>query len=57
LVPIPDDQDLGRPLGVLSLRIDPEVYLDPFIQRWPEPSTTAETLLVRREGKERKSYF
>ena len=50
LVPIPDDQDGGRPLGVLSLRIDPEVYLYPFIQRWPEPSETAETLLVRREG-------
>ena len=38
LVPIPDDQDGGRPLGVLSLRIDPEVYLYPFIQRWPSPS-------------------
>ena len=50
LVPIPDDQDGGRPLGVLSLRIDPEVYLYPFIQRWPSPSETAETLLVRREG-------
>ncbi len=52
LVPIPDDQDGGRPLGVLSLRIDPEVYLYPFIQRWPESSKTAETLLVRREGKD-----
>ncbi len=50
LVPIPDDRDGGRPLGVLSLRIDPEVYLYPFIQRWPSPSDTAETLLVRREG-------
>ena len=52
LVPIPDDQDGGRPLGVLALRIDPEVYLYPFIQRWPEPTETAETLLVRREGKD-----
>jgi signal transduction histidine kinase len=52
LVPILDDQDGGRPLGLLSLRIDPEVYLYPFIQRWPEPSETAETLLVRREGKD-----
>jgi signal transduction histidine kinase len=50
LVPIPDDRDGGRPLGVLSLRIDPELYLYPFIQRWPSPSETAETLLVRREG-------
>ena len=53
LVPIPDDQDGGRPLGVLFLRIDPEVYLYPFIQRWRAGATeTAETLLVRREGKD-----
>lgn len=52
LVPIPDDPDGGRPLGVLFLRIDPEAYLYPFIQRWPEPTETAETLLVRREGKD-----
>jgi len=52
LVPILDDQDGGRPLGVLSLMINPEAYLYPFIQRWPETSTTAETLLVRREGNE-----
>jgi signal transduction histidine kinase len=52
LVPIPDDQEGSRPLGVLSLRIDPEIYLYPFIQRWPSPSETAETLLVRREGKD-----
>jgi signal transduction histidine kinase len=52
LVPIPDNQDGGRLLGVLSLRIDPEVFLYPFLQRWPEPSETAETLLVRREGKD-----
>ncbi len=42
----------GRPLGVLKLRIDPHAYLYPFIQRWPTPSETAETLLVRREGNE-----
>ena len=40
----------SRPLGVLVLRIDPEVSLYPFIQEWPAPSSTAETLLVRREG-------
>jgi PAS domain S-box-containing protein len=50
VVPILDDQDGGRPLGLLVLRIDPETYLFPFIQRWPTPSRTAETLLVRREG-------
>ncbi|MEW6669825.1 MAG: PAS domain S-box protein [Thermodesulfobacteriota bacterium] len=50
LVPILDEKDKGRPLGLLVLRIDPAVYLYPFIQRWPTPSRTAETLLVRRDG-------
>jgi PAS domain S-box-containing protein len=50
LVPILDGSDANRPLGVLALRIDPETYLYPFIKRWPTPSLTAETLLVRREG-------
>jgi len=52
MVPILDEQDGARPLGVLSLRIDPEKYLYPFITRWPTSSQTAETLLVRREGNE-----
>jgi len=51
-VPILDREKGGQPLGLLSLRIDPEQYLYPFIQRWPIPSLTAETLLVRREGQE-----
>ncbi len=51
-VPILDGPSGGRPLGVLRLRIDPEVYLYPFIQRLPVPSETAETLLIRREGNE-----
>ncbi len=38
------------PLGVILLRIDPEQYLYPFLQRWPTASRTAETLLVRRDG-------
>ena len=50
LVPIFKGQAVGQPLGVLMLRIDPSVYLYPFIERWPTPSDTAETLLVRREG-------
>ena len=50
LVPIFDETDASRPLGVLALRIDPETYLYPFIKRWPTPSQTAETLLVRRDG-------
>ncbi len=49
LVPILD-ADRGQALGVVALRIDPETYLYPFIKRWPTPSRTAETQLVRREG-------
>ena len=41
---------MNRPLGVLALQIDPETYLYPFIKRWPTPSRTGETLLVRRDG-------
>jgi PAS domain S-box-containing protein len=52
LVPILDEQDASRLLGVIFLRIDPEIYLYPFIRRWPTPSLTAETLFVRREGNE-----
>jgi PAS domain S-box-containing protein len=50
LVPILEGGQRSRPLGVVLLRIDPERYLYPFLQRWPNPSRTAETLLVRREG-------
>ncbi len=50
LIPFFDKQNANRPLGVFYLRIDPEKYLYPFIQHWPVPSRTAETLLVRRDG-------
>ncbi len=50
LVPILDDEKGDRPLGVLVMRIDPELYLYPLIQRWPTSSRTAETFLVRRDG-------
>jgi len=49
LVPIFDTHDARGPLGELVLQIDPGVYLYPFIQRWPTPSSSAETLLVRRD--------
>jgi PAS domain S-box-containing protein len=52
LSPIFAAQDNNRPLGVLVLQIDPNVYLYPFISQWPLPSATAETLLVRRDGKD-----
>jgi len=48
LTPITDDYD--RPLGVLVLRINPADYLYPFLQTWPTPSRTSETLIIRREG-------
>lgn len=50
LAPIFDSARGGAALGVLMIRIDPEEYLYPFIKRWPTASTTAETLLVRRDG-------
>ncbi|MBR9981064.1 MAG: PAS domain-containing protein, partial [Desulfatitalea sp.] len=49
-VPVADPDPAAPPLGLLVLRIDPEAYLFPFLRRWPTPSRTAETLLVRREG-------
>jgi two-component system sensor histidine kinase/response regulator len=50
LVPILDEQNGNRAIGLLALRIDPKTYFYPFINRWPTPSRTAETLIVRREG-------
>lgn len=52
LVPIFDDTGGRPPLGMVVLRIDPTNYLYPFISRWPVPSETAETLLVRHDGNE-----
>jgi hypothetical protein len=52
LIPILDASTGNRVIAVLSLRVDPEKYLYPFIMRWPTPSETAETLLVRRDGDE-----
>ncbi len=49
LIPLLNQQEGNRPLGVIVLRIDPSIYLYPFIQQWPTVSATAETLLVRRE--------
>ncbi len=40
----------NSPLGVVVMRIDPEVYLYPLILRWPVPSESAETALVRMEN-------
>jgi len=40
----------GKPIGVLVLICDATRFLYPFIQSWPTPSKSAETLLVRRDG-------
>jgi signal transduction histidine kinase/DNA-binding response OmpR family regulator/PAS domain-containing protein len=50
LVPILDEAHNDRIIAVLILRIDPKSYLYPLIERWPTPSQSAETLLVRRDG-------
>ena len=52
LVPILDEATANRIIGILTLRISPEEYLYPFINNWPTPSQSAETLLIRREGNE-----
>ena len=52
LVPIRDGSNGNRPFGVLVLRIDPSLYLYPFIQGWPAPNESGETLLIRRDGDE-----
>ncbi|MCX6065395.1 MAG: PAS domain S-box protein [Chloroflexi bacterium] len=49
LVPIYDEQNNNQPLGVLVFRINPEVFLYPYISQWPTENITAETLLVRRD--------
>ena len=49
LIPIYGEQSPPLPLGVFFLSIDPNAYLFPFIQQWPGPSETAETLIFRRE--------
>jgi two-component system, cell cycle sensor histidine kinase and response regulator CckA len=40
----------STPIGAVLLVVDPANYLYPFIQAWPTPSPTAETLLVERHG-------
>ncbi len=45
-------EDKNDTLGVFLLRIDPYLFLYPLIEKWPTPSRTAETMLIRREGSE-----
>jgi PAS domain S-box-containing protein len=41
--------DAASPIAVIHLDIDPNFFLYPLLESWPNPSRTAETLLVRRE--------
>ncbi len=41
-----EDQNV---IAVFVARIDPNNYLYPLIQRWPTPSKTSETLIIRRD--------
>jgi PAS domain S-box-containing protein len=50
LVPILEGASGSRLVAVVALRIDPATHLYPDISRWPTPSRTAETLIVRRDG-------
>ncbi len=48
VVPLP--AVAGQPGPIIVLHANPGDYLYPLLQRWPVPSTTAETLLFRRDG-------
>jgi PAS domain S-box-containing protein len=50
LVPVLDETDSSRVLGIVGFNINPEDYLYLLINRWPAPSQTAEAILVRRDG-------
>ena len=50
IVPILPGAGAKEPIGALVLRIDPDVYLYPLLERWPGLHRTGETLLVRQEG-------
>lgn len=39
-------------IGAVLFNIDPGYFLFPLIERWPTPSASAESMLVRREGGE-----
>jgi two-component system, cell cycle sensor histidine kinase and response regulator CckA len=49
---VPLRDGAGAAFGALLAGIDPEEYVYPSLQRWPAPSATAETLLVRRDGEQ-----
>ncbi len=46
------NQEGGKPIAVVLLKLDARHFLFPLVQSWPTPSQTAETLLVRQEGQD-----
>lgn len=55
LVPVfarPEPGGNSSVVGVLVEELDPNEFLYPMIRKWPTPSSTGETLLVRRDNDE-----
>ena len=52
LIPITNSQSGDQVIGLVSFIVNPQTYLYPYINEWPSESTTAETLLIRRDGNE-----
>ena len=52
LIPITNSQSGDQVIGLVSFNVNPQTYLYPYIIEWPSDSTTAETLLIRRDGNE-----
>jgi PAS domain S-box-containing protein len=40
----------SAPMAIILFRLSVEKFLFPLLQSWPTPSSSAETLLIRREG-------
>lgn len=52
IVPLTTSRKTGRVVGAAIMVIDPYTSLYPLIQSWPTRRSSAETLLVRRDGNE-----
>lgn len=50
VIPVFDPVDRRKALAAMVLRVDPERYLYPFISSLPIKGSSAETLIVRRDG-------
>ena len=48
IAPVIDEKNIV--VAALVFRVDPDDYLYPLIQSWPTPSTSSETLLLRKDG-------